>query len=329
MSAVLDQRPQAAEVARLLPAEDSDFQRLLRRDHVRLLEDDNLDKVLRLAEVMASGKVTVPRHLQGNVGDCAAIITQSQQWGFNPWAVAQKTHLVHGVLGYEAQLVAAAINASGVTTSRFEFDWFGEWDRILGRFVTRQGNNGTYHAPGWSPEDEHGLGVLVWATLRGETKPRRLQLMLAQAAVRNSTLWASDPKQQIAYLVQKRWARLYTPDVMLGVYTPDELDARGITGQMDDSAAWASSMPQGEAPAPATEARDTYDEAQFAANLATSWRGVLESGRKTPDQLIAMVETKAPLTDEQKARLRACVVPTPAPAPETTPAGDQQQLATE
>ncbi|SPX63869.1 Uncharacterised protein [Leclercia adecarboxylata] len=36
-----------------------------------------------------------------------AIIMQAMQWGMNPYAVAQKTHLVNGVLGYEAQLVNA------------------------------------------------------------------------------------------------------------------------------------------------------------------------------------------------------------------------------
>ena len=50
--------------------------------------------------------------------------------------------------------------------------------------------------------------------------------MLSQAQVRNSTLWASDPRQQLAYLAVKRWARLYCPDVILGVYTADEIDER-------------------------------------------------------------------------------------------------------
>ena len=42
--------------------------------------------------------------------------------------------------------------------------------------------------------------------------------MLAQARTRNSTLWADDPRQQLAYLAVKRWARLYCPEVILGVY---------------------------------------------------------------------------------------------------------------
>lgn len=43
---------------------------------------------------------------------------------------------------------------------------------------------------------------------------------------RNSPLWVSNPKQQIAYLALKYWARLYCPAVVLGVYTPDEVEQR-------------------------------------------------------------------------------------------------------
>ncbi len=53
---------------------------------------------------------------------------------------------------------------------------------------------------------------------------RVLELLLIQCRTRNSPLWADDPRQQIAYLAVKRWTRLHCPDVLLGVYTPDELD---------------------------------------------------------------------------------------------------------
>lgn len=74
--------------------------------------------------------------------------------------------------------------------------------------------------------DEEGIGIIIKARLKGEDQPRELDLLLAQARVRNSTLWADDPRQQLAYLAVKRWARLFCPDVILGVYTPDELDER-------------------------------------------------------------------------------------------------------
>lgn len=171
-----------------------------------------------IAEIMASGTCTVPRHLAGNKGDCFAIVMQSAQWGMNPYAVAQKTHIVSGSLGYEAQLVNAVVEKH--LRSEFEYEWFGDWSRILGKFAWREGKNGKYQVPGWNQEDEVGLGVRVW----NSAKPGKvLELLLVQATVRNSTLWASDPKQQLAYLAVKRWSRLYCPGAILGVYTPDEL----------------------------------------------------------------------------------------------------------
>lgn len=177
----------------------------------------------KLAEVMASGNCTVPRHLAGNKGDCFAIVMQSMMWGMNPFAVAQKTHLVNGTLGYEAQLVNAVVTDH--IKGAFHYDWFGPWENVVGKFKWCEGKNGSrYQTPGWKPEDETGCGVTVSATLKGETEPRELSLLLCQATVRNSTLWASDPKQQLAYLAVKRWARLYKPGAILGVYSVDELE---------------------------------------------------------------------------------------------------------
>ncbi len=69
--------------------------------------------------------------------------------------------------------------------------------------------------------------MIIRATLTsGEV--RTLELLLQQARTRNSTLWADDPKQQLAYLGVKRWARLHTPDVIMGVYSVDELEEREI-----------------------------------------------------------------------------------------------------
>jgi hypothetical protein len=183
-----------------------------------------MECIERAANLMASGKSTVPQHLQGNPADCMAIIMQSAQWGMNPFAVAQKTHLVSGNLGYEAQLINAVITANAPVTTRLQYEWFGNWNAIFGKFEGRKNDkNKVYHVPNWNPQDEEGLGVKVWATLSGEDEPRVLELLLKQAQVRNSTLWASDPKQQLAYLAIKRWSRLYTPDVIMGVYSPDEL----------------------------------------------------------------------------------------------------------
>lgn len=175
-----------------------------------MMNEDIMARFERIASVMASSKFAVPKHLQGNTGDCLAIIMQSAQWQMDPFAVAQKTHQINGVLGYEAQLVNAVITNRAPITGRLNFEWYGEWSKINGK------------------EDKSwDKGVKVWATLKGETSPREINISMAQVgSVRNSPLWVNDPRQQLAYLAIKRWSRLYTPDVILGVYTPDELMER-------------------------------------------------------------------------------------------------------
>ena len=278
-----------------------------------LMNDASMDKLERLADLMASGKATVPTHLKGSKGDCFAISLQSMQWGMNPFTVAQKTHLINGTLGYEAQLVAAVINSSGVVLDRFNFEWFGDWDKIIGRFkevesqTKKDENTGRpkkFIVPDWKQTDEHGLGVKVWATLRGESQPRVLTLLLTQARTRNSTLWTEDPKQQLAYLAQKRWARLYAPDVILGVYTPDELPG---SGGGETFMGMAEEVKPGDHAAAATEsashvepakADNFYPQADFDKNLQ-QWVNVVTSGRKTMANMLTFVQSKAKLSPEQ------------------------------
>lgn len=283
-----------------------------------LMNANSMVQLERIADLMASGKSTIPQHLRGSKGDCFAITLQSMQWGMNPFSVAQKTHLVNGVLGYEAQLVAAVINSSGIVKDRFHFEWFGDWAKIIGKFKevesrTKQDDNGKpkkFIVPDWQQSDEKGLGVRVWATIKGEQEPRTLELMMTQARTRNSTLWTEDPKQQIAYLVQKRWARLYAPDVILGVYTPDEM---GEPGEVH----------MGMADVVPTEPT-TYPEDQFKSNLP-KWQEVIESGRKSPDDLIIFAQARnptMPFTDAQLSTLRGFKHSKNASATDAQPKGE-------
>ena len=171
-----------------------------------------LQKLQAFAEVMAQGVSTVPKHLAGNPADCLAVALQAAQWGMNPYAVAQKTHLVNGTLGYEAQLVNAVVTSSTAVQGRFKYEYEGDWQKFK---------------PGpANASNERGLCVRVGAVLRGETEITWGEwLHLEFITTRNSPLWKTAPKQQNAYLAVKYWARLYTPDVILGVYTPDEFES--------------------------------------------------------------------------------------------------------
>lgn len=152
----------------------------------------------RMAEMMAGAKVTIPKHLAGSPADCLAIIMQAAQWRMNPFAVAQKTHLVNGQLGYEAQLVNSVVQSSGAIRGRFHYEYRGDGSNIECRV-------------GAIPAGESAIVWNEW-------------LSASSVSTRNSPLWKTNPRQQLGYLQVKNWARQYTPGAILGVYSADELD---------------------------------------------------------------------------------------------------------
>lgn len=163
-----------------------------------MLNPDLLAQAMTMAEQMAGSKVTVPDHLRGNVGDCYAIVLQSLQWKMSPFVVAQKTHLVSGKLGYEAQLVNAVVQAGGFIKGAFKYEYKG---------------------------DGNSLECRVGAMIYGESEITWGEwLCISQVSVKNSPLWKTNPRQQMGYLQVKNFVRAYLPAALMGVYTTDELE---------------------------------------------------------------------------------------------------------
>ncbi|MCS4496227.1 recombinase RecT [Pantoea sp. B623] len=192
-----------------------------------------LNQLTTFANLMADSTISVPAHFVGKPADCMAVVMQAMQWGMNPYAVAQKTHVINGVLGYEAQLVNAVISSSNVIVGRFHYEYAGDWSKCTKTKEVKvqkpAKGGGTYEkterVKAWSDSDEEGLTIRVGARLRGENEITWCEpIHLSGIVVRNSPLWVTNPKQQMAYLGVKYWGRLYCPEVILGVYTPDEFE---------------------------------------------------------------------------------------------------------
>jgi hypothetical protein len=163
-----------------------------------------MQQMMDLANIMAGSNATIPNHLKKNAGDCFAVIMQAAQWKMNPFAVAQKTHIVNGTLGYEAQLVNAVIMESGAISTPFSYEYRGE------------GNN---------------LECRVGAIPTGKTEMLWNEwLNISVIKTKNSPLWTTNPKQQMGYLQVKNWARAFYPGAILGVYSTDELEVMPLPG---------------------------------------------------------------------------------------------------
>jgi len=198
----------------------------------------NMEGAMRLAEMMARGKL-VPQHLHNSPGDCLMIIEQAARWGMSPFAVAQCTGLVKGKLSYEGKLVAAAIHTSGILVGRLDYEFSGAGaDRK----------------------------VIASGLMRGEEKPRSVEVTLASAKTDNEH-WRKSPDQMLTYHAARVWARRHAPEVMLGVYSPEEFEQPrdNFTGTMLD----AEPVPQGQ---PRDTARAIGDELPPSATSAAPKR---------------------------------------------------------
>lgn len=156
----------------------------------------NLGEGMRLADMMATSRL-VPAHLQKSPADCLMVIQQAMRWGMDPFAVAQATSVIQGKLMYEGKLVAAVVNSLGKLSKRLSYAYAGQGD---GRTVT------------------------VGGTLHGESDPLTVEVRLKDAKT-NNKVWQTQPDQQLAYHGARVWARRYMPELMLGVYSPEEFEA--------------------------------------------------------------------------------------------------------
>ena len=243
-----------------------------------------LQALVTFAEMMAKSAITVPDHLKGKPSDCLAITMQALRWNMDPFAVAQKTHVVSGRLGYEAQLVNAVVQQSNAIRGGFSYEYRGEGPALECR---------------------------VGATMRGDDSITWGEwLRCDSVTTKNSPLWKVNPKQQMGYLQVKNWARLYCPGAILGVYSIDELEQ--AAPQPTNKHMGPADVVQ---PPAAPAAPPAWPAESFAAQLPR-WTKAVAAGMKTAADIEALAQSKGALTAEQMAAIRA-LKPAAAADPET------------
>lgn len=186
-------------------------------------------KLDKAANRMAKATGIVPPHLIGQVVTCYAVLTRALTWRLDPFAVAQATYTVPGgKIAYEGKLVSAILENSGRIEGGLEFEHFGDWSKVEGKFKKEKSAKGNdYFVPAYTEADEQGLGVIVRAQIKGEKKPREISISLRSCHPRNSTLWALRPKQQIMYAAVRVFANVAAPSLFMGI--PFSTDTLGET----------------------------------------------------------------------------------------------------
>lgn len=238
---------------------------------------ETMGEAMEFAKVMAISGTAVPPHCRNNPGLCLAVCIQSLEWRMSPFAVANKSYVVNDRLSYESQLIHAVIEQRAPIVSRLRHSFSGSGP-------TRR--------------------CKVWATAEGDSSPLEYESPeFLTILPKNSPLWKTKPDLQLYYNTSRDWARMYFPDVIMGVYSDDEMldspmqaTARpvtiaAITAQLEGP---KSAEPTNDAP-PASEPTSHEEGPQVEPDPLTVPRAIVEefknaksyaAGQRTYDRLL-------------------------------------------
>lgn len=135
-----------------------------------------------------------------------------------------------------------------------------------------------------------------------------------EKSIAPNAMWAKRPYGQLAKCAQAQALRMAFPEMTGSQPTADEMEGKPIDDYATIDGATGEIMPQKEPSA--------YPAESFSKNLP-AWRQAIADGKKTADQIIAMVASKGTLTDEQKKQIRGETVAQGPTAGEVRAALDQ------
>lgn len=162
----------------------------------------------RQAKALASSDL-VPQQYRGNLANTLLAIEVAGRIGASPFAVMQNLYIVQGRPSWSSSFLIATVNACG----RFEplrFEIVGTDPAAKDykvRAVTRDKASGEVCAGAW----------ITWKMVEAEGWSKK-----------SGSKWLTMPEQMFMYRAAGFWARVYAPEISLGILTTEE--ARDVWG---------------------------------------------------------------------------------------------------
>ena len=163
-------------------------------------------EVMDFARLMAVSLQAVPKDFRNNPGMCLAVTFQAIEWRMSPFQVANKAYVVNDRVAFESQLIHAVVEARAPLKNRLDCKYSGKFEDGTRTCTV----NGTF----------------INGDVRDYTTPE-----IGKIKVKNSPLWTSDPDQQLWYYATRSWARKWVPDVLMGIYSKEEIEAEPGIGR--------------------------------------------------------------------------------------------------
>lgn len=163
--------------------------------------------VLAQRKAQAYSKSTlVPKDYQNNIPNVLIAMEVANRIGANDLMVMQNLYIVHGRPSWSASFLIATVNACKRFTPL--------------RFETRGGDDASkdgYAVRAYAKDAKTGeecIGSwITWAMVKAEGWHSK-----------NGSKWKTMPEQMFMYRAATFWARVYAPEVSMGIHTADEVE---------------------------------------------------------------------------------------------------------
>lgn len=162
----------------------------------------NFTEAWKMAGALAKSQL-IPQQFQSRPEDCLIAIEMSQRIGASPFMVLQNLYIVHGKPAWSSQFLIACLNSCG-------------------RFSPLH-----YRMTGEKGKDNYGC--IAWAKdlADGEVlESPEVTIGMAKKEGwygKNGSKWQSMPELMLRYRTATLFARLYAPEITMGMRTDDEV----------------------------------------------------------------------------------------------------------
>lgn len=180
-------------------------------------ESAAFEMLQRQAKMFASATL-VPKEFQGNIANCAIGLNIAKRLGADPFMVLQNIDIIHGRPSFRATFLIAMVNSAG----RFEPLQF----RMEGE------------------EGKPSRSCVAWTKSKPEGTPLegpKITIEMAKSegwSTKNGSKWQTMPELMLRYRAAAFFARLYAPDITLGMLTAEEVadvTERDVTPRAESS----------------------------------------------------------------------------------------------
>lgn len=155
---------------------------------------------LKMANALSSSTI-VPKDYQGNIGNALIALEMSNRLGTSPLMVMQNLYIVNGRPAWSSQYIIAMINSSKKYKTELQYCFEGQGDSLsCYAFV----------------EDHAGHEV------KGPTIT--MEMAKAEGWVgKTGSKWKTMPEVMIRYRAASFFGRLNCPDMIMGIYSTEEV----------------------------------------------------------------------------------------------------------